>query len=109
MRLVHEPSIYPYLPDVRIDTKSIPENIEALLFAIYGAAVMSLADEECLERFGESKVVLGRKYLAATQHALSVAGVLRSSNVVLLQAFVLSIVSITSRSSAQLTRSDDNA
>lgn len=94
LKIVHEPSILLYLPDAGTATKPIPENIEALLFAVYGAAVMSLSDEECMEHFGESKVVLGRKYLAATQHALSFAGILRSSNTILLQAFLLSIVSI---------------
>lgn len=96
MKIVHSPTMFKLIRDLNTDPESIPKNLEAMLFAIYGAAVMASTDEECMKHFGETRAVLGPKYLAATQRALSLAGVLKSTNLMVLQAFVLSLVRLSS-------------
>ncbi|CAK7218404.1 hypothetical protein SCUCBS95973_003472 [Sporothrix curviconia] len=61
----------------------------ALLFSIYAAAVSSLPEEECLSKLGEPKHPLLAKYLACAQQALAAAGFMRSTSLMLLQAFAI--------------------
>lgn len=64
-----------------------------LLFAIYTAAITSMDEKSCQEVMGESKNTLLTRYITATQHALIKAGFLNSLDLVVLQAFVLYLVS----------------
>ncbi len=78
------------------DLEHVSKGLEALMFAIYTFAVTSLATLECESMFGEAKSTLLAKYRLGTQQALVRAGFLRSSELILLQAFVLFLVSILS-------------
>ena len=72
----------------------VSRGFEALMFAIYAFAVTSLNPQECESKFGEPKPILLDKYRLGTQKALVRAGFLRSSDLVILQAFVLYLVSL---------------
>lgn len=63
------------------------------MFSIYSMAVVSLDDAQCLSIFGHEKQVLLAKYQSAVQQALVNAGFLRSSDLVVLQALPLYLVS----------------
>ncbi|KAF2232447.1 hypothetical protein EV356DRAFT_560437 [Viridothelium virens] len=67
---------------------------QAWLFAVYLIAVVSLNNEECITNFGEPKIVLFRRLKYATQQALNAAGLLRSSDAIVLQAYVLFLISV---------------
>ena len=66
---------------------------EALAFAIYFAAVSSQTDDECRANFGESKAVLTGKYKVALEAALSKADLIVTTDVTVLSALLLLIVS----------------
>lgn len=66
--------------------------MEALLFSIYSCAVHSMTDEEVQKEFGQEKGLLQARFRTTTQKALSNAGLLKTTDLVLLQAFCLYIV-----------------
>jgi hypothetical protein len=57
-------------------------------------AVTSITDSECNTMFGEEKTVLLARYQSGSRQALCRAGLLRSSDMTILQAFVLYLVSL---------------
>ena len=64
------------------------------MFAIYGAAIMSLKDDECKQKFDESRKTLLSRYISATKVALSRAKFMGTTSLVVLQALVLHIFSV---------------
>ena len=65
---------------------------ETFMFATYLISLTSLGEEECLEHFGESRSLLLDRYQYATEQALMKVGVLGSTDLVVLQAFVMYLV-----------------
>lgn len=66
------------------------------MFGIYATAISSLSEPECTSMFGEEKEVLRTRYSGAARQALHRAGLLRTSNLTILQGFVLYLVSHSS-------------
>lgn len=62
------------------------------MFGIYCMAVCSMTQDECSSIFGEDVNTLLARYQAGARQALSRAGLLRSSDMTILQAFVLYLV-----------------
>lgn len=93
-KIVHVPTVHPAIQKAASNTESIPRSFEALMFAIYGAAVMSLKDDECKQRLGEPRKLLLSRYIAATKVALSRAKFMGTISLVVLQALVLHLLSV---------------
>lgn len=93
-KVVHVPTLQPAIQKAASDTTSIPRTFEALMFAIYSAAVMSLTDEECGHKFSEHRRTLLSRYSSATKRALSKAKFMGTISLVVLQALVIHILSI---------------
>lgn len=74
--------------------RTIPPPFEALMFAIYAAAVMSVKDEECKKRLSESRKTLLSRYISGTKAALSRAKFMGTTSLVVLQALVLHLVAV---------------
>jgi hypothetical protein len=75
------------------DLGKISKGIEALMFAVYLSSVTSLSDEDCQNMMGEHKTTLLARFSNMTQQALTNAEVLRSSDISVLQALTLFLVS----------------
>jgi hypothetical protein len=88
-KILHTSSTQTQVLEASENLDATPKNIEVLLFAIYTSAVASLSNEECCNLMGDSKSVLLRRYSAATQQALVDIGFMKTSDIVVLQAFVL--------------------
>ena len=70
---------------------------EALLFAIYGLATMSMSHEYITTHFsGETRINLLSRFQMATELALTRLNFLRSHTLVTLQAFLLHLVRLRS-------------
>ena len=70
---------------------------EALLFAIYGLATMSISHEHITTHFpGETRINLLSRFQMATEVALTRSNFLRSHCLVTLQAFLLYLVRLRS-------------
>ena len=67
---------------------------EALLFAIYFAAVTSLGDQECGQLFQQDRVKLVTQYKSGVESALIQADLLNTSDLTTLQAFLIYLVSL---------------
>ncbi|KAI4950759.1 hypothetical protein J4E91_004644 [Alternaria rosae] len=93
-KVVHVPSLRPMIEKAAKNLGFIPRTLEALMFAIYGSAIMSLSQEECEQRFAKSRDHLLSQYISATEAALSRARVMETSNLVVLQALVIHLITI---------------
>lgn len=91
-RIFHAPTIQQKVLEATTDLENVEKNTEALMFGIYSISVSSLTVEECRNMFGEAKSSLLARYQAACRHALLRAGLLRSSDLMTLQAYVLFLV-----------------
>jgi len=94
IKIFHAPSVQVQILEASADLENVPREIEALLFGIYAMAVTSITDSECNTMFGEEKTVLLARYQSGSRQALCRAGLLRSSDMTILQAFVLYLVSL---------------
>ena len=92
-KVFHVPTLKPAFHHASRKIEAVPARFEALMFAIYSAAVMSLTDTECQSRFQEPREVMRRKFINATQVALSHANFIATKGLVVLQALVLHIIS----------------
>jgi len=93
-KLVHVPSLQPAIKKAIVNIEHIPRGFEALMFAIYSMAVLSLTENDCKEILGETRAILLHRYVSATKAALSRARFMSSTSIVVLQALVLHIFSI---------------
>ncbi|KAI1433855.1 fungal-specific transcription factor domain-containing protein [Xylaria sp. CBS 124048] len=92
VKLLHVPTMTKIIKDLRSDMSTITPGVEALMFAIYLAAIISLEAEEVMTNFGAEKTQLISRYRFATEQALARANCLTSSDLVVLQAFVLFLI-----------------
>jgi hypothetical protein len=93
IKIFHAPSVQQKVLDATANLEEIPKNTEALMFGIYAAATISLNDEDCRKLFNESKEAVLTRFQAGAHRALRIAGYLKSSDIVVLQAFALYLVS----------------
>ena len=93
-KIVHAPTIQELLLQAMSDVDKVSASTEALMFAIYHSAIVSIDDEACQHILGESRVITLAKYSTAIQQALINAKLLRTSNLMVLQALALYLLSI---------------
>ena len=93
-KVVHVPSLRPTIEKAAKSPEVIPRALEALMFAIYGSAVMSLSRGECEQRFAEPRNRLLSQYISATETALSRARVMDTTSIVILQALVIHLTTV---------------
>ncbi|KAL9607100.1 MAG: hypothetical protein Q9167_007955, partial [Letrouitia subvulpina] len=90
--IFHAPSVQEQIIHASGDLKNITEATEALMFAVYACATGSLDDLDCKAIFREERTFLMAKWQRATQQALNTASLLKTLDIVVLQAFVLFLV-----------------
>ena len=78
VKLLHIPSLRKLVQSAAANIETIPSGnyVEALLFAMYYAAITSLIEEECLQNFHYGRGFLLAKYRSGTESALSNADLL---------------------------------
>ena len=94
VKLFHAPLVQQMLLEAITDLGNIPKNTEALMFAIYLSSVASMNGQDCRRLMGQSKPSFVAKFSNLAQRALVNAEFLKSSNLVLLQAFTLYLVNV---------------
>jgi hypothetical protein len=93
-KIVHVPTLRPAFQRATSNTHAISRNFEALMFAIFGAAILTLKDDDCQQMFHESRRSILLKYTTATEAALSRAKFMATTSLVVLQALVIHIFSV---------------
>ncbi|KAB8200468.1 fungal-specific transcription factor domain-containing protein [Aspergillus parasiticus] len=87
--IFHKPTLHRLLYKIATNSNCIDRASEAVVFAVYFAAVTSMSPERCAEELGQDHSALLHQYRFATQQALARAGFLQSRNQTVLQAAVL--------------------
>ncbi|KAF3399020.1 Bikaverin cluster transcription factor bik5 [Talaromyces pinophilus] len=91
LTVVHKPTVRNLIINAAMNGDSIDKSNEALLFAVYLAAVISMPPEQCLAELGDDRDTTISRFRFATEQALARANFLNSRNINLLQAAVLFI------------------
>ncbi|KAJ2907336.1 putative c6 zinc finger domain-containing protein [Zalerion maritima] len=92
LKITHTPTMQGRIIEAATNLTKIPKGTEALMFAIYLMAIISLTEDECLTTFKESKKVLMTRYHTGTQQSLVNAEFMRSNDMTVLQAYLLYLV-----------------
>jgi hypothetical protein len=100
-KLIYVPKVQDLLLETIRDPHSISPASTALIFSIYAAAVMSMTEDECQIKFCESQNNLHERYLVATQKALGATDFIQSTDLQVLQAFVIYIIALRPRFSPE--------
>lgn len=95
-KIIHVPSLQPYVVEATSNPQSIPKNIEALLFAIYTLATVSLTPDECLTLLGYSRETALQRFSLGVRVTLNRIGFLKTHDLETLQAFVIYLVYLLS-------------
>ncbi|KAI9041833.1 uncharacterized protein KD926_006378 [Aspergillus affinis] len=93
LKLTHIPTLQSSIVEASVDPARASRPLEALMFCIYLITVKSMADEELTTTLGESKALLVARFNEACQQALSNAGLMKSNDLMVLQAFMLYLLS----------------
>lgn len=91
-KIFHAPRIQVQILDAASELGKVDRNLEALMFSVYSIAMYSLGSQECREKFGQEKYVLLSRYHTGARAAFHRAGLLKSSDLMILQALVLYLV-----------------
>ena len=94
LKMVHVPTLTLAIEKAARDLSTISRGFEALMFAIYAAAVFSLTKEKCLTMTGDTRQALVSRYVSATKAALARASFMSSTSLVVLQALTIHILVI---------------
>ena len=92
LKLFHRPTVQRLILEASQDMATVSRENEALLFAVYYGAIMSMQQDECQTLLKNDKIILSSKYRFGTEQALARAGFLDTRNLTVLQAFVLFLV-----------------
>ncbi|EME44920.1 hypothetical protein DOTSEDRAFT_87414 [Dothistroma septosporum NZE10] len=92
-KVLHISSISTMVTTVSQQPVTASKSDECLLFAIYHFAIVSMTNEECQRRIGHSRAVLKQDYHYATRQALVNASWLKTTEMAVLQALVLFLLS----------------
>lgn len=94
VKVFHTPTIQALILNSVSDLQSLPRPLEALMFSIYCCALTSLSESECEAVMDEEKAAVMRRMRTGAQQALLNAGFLKTSDLMVLQAFVLFLLSL---------------
>lgn len=94
LKITHLPTLQAQIVSAGANPTAVPKPLEAFMFAMYLIAVHSMTDNEVQDMFhGESKPRLLARYRHATQQALINAAFMRTTELTVLQAYLLYLVS----------------
>lgn len=91
-KVIHAPTVQHQILEAMSDLPKVGKEIEALMFAIYCIALVSMQPEDVERSFGQSKKALLSKCRKGAQLAFKNAALLRTSSLTVLQSFMLYLV-----------------
>lgn len=94
-KILHAPTIQNSVLG-SIEKSSISSNEQALFSAIYFVSVTSIEDDECIILLHEERQVLLSRFKKTTENALCAANIVTTSEIEVLAAFVLYLISLQS-------------
>ncbi|KAL4886412.1 fungal-specific transcription factor domain-containing protein [Aspergillus karnatakaensis] len=92
--ILHKPTVHAIINQAANKGAQLDKTSEALVFAVYFMAVISMKPGECSAEFEEDHKVLIQRYRFATEQALARANFLHASSLEVLQALVLFLIGV---------------
>lgn len=92
--IVHKSTARNLFVEAAQHPETLDKNSEALVFAMYLSAVISMTHAQCMNQFGEDREIAIKRYRFAVEQALAKANFLNTQSLVLLQAAVLFLTTI---------------
>ncbi|KAK4656695.1 hypothetical protein QC762_206520 [Podospora pseudocomata] len=96
-KIIHVPTLQPYLAEAVGGSQSLPKNVEALLFSIFLMAVVALDADECQNLLGYSREEALQRFSSGVRLALLRLGFLKTHDLTILQALVIYLISLQGR------------
>ncbi|KAI0536250.1 fungal-specific transcription factor domain-containing protein [Xylaria digitata] len=96
-KIIHVPSLQPYVMDAAADINKIPLTYQALLFSIYTMTVVSLTGQEVMQCLGMTREEAINRFTRGTKLALTRSNFLKTYNMTTLQALSLYMFSLNGR------------
>ncbi|KAK7420845.1 hypothetical protein QQZ08_010246 [Neonectria magnoliae] len=97
MKVIHVPSVQPYVMDAATNMDSIPVVYQALLFSVFTMAVVSLSEPEAIQMLGSTRDDAIRRFTMGTKVALQKFNFLKNYDMIALQALLLYLFSLQNR------------
>jgi len=94
-KILHAPTFQKTVMEACSDMTSISQPVQSILFAIYALSIISISDADCQNTFGESRRTLLNRYHSAAREMFVSNMLLKHSNFMYAQAFVLYLVCAT--------------
>ncbi|OLN97581.1 putative transcriptional regulatory protein C139.03-like protein 1 [Colletotrichum chlorophyti] len=94
LKMTHVPTVQGLIIEASANLEKVPRGVEALMFAIYLMAVTSLEDAEVAKMFNEPKPTVLSRFHTSLQQALVNAGFMRTSDTMVLQAYMLYLIAV---------------
>jgi hypothetical protein len=92
IKVIHVPTTQPLIVEAAANPESLPQETEALLFAIFALAVTSLSEDECKQLLNSKRTIAIERFTSGLQQAIYSSKFLVSYNLASLQALVLYMV-----------------
>ena len=92
IKVIHVSTLQPRLVNIATHRVDSPRSEEALLFSIFTMAAISLAENECIALLGYAKSEAVHRFSSGVRIALKRVDLMKSHDIVLLQALVLYMV-----------------
>lgn len=103
VKIIHQPTVYQVFKATALDSTKAMVPARCLTYAIHHLAIMSLSDSECRETMnGQPKDQALLQFRLALQQSLVDADLLRSTELHVLQAFVMLLFSVRGAYDAQV-------
>ncbi|KAI0475430.1 fungal-specific transcription factor domain-containing protein [Xylariaceae sp. FL0804] len=96
-KLIHVPTLQPVVVEAAVDIGRVPLNYQALLFAIYTMAVVSLTEAECLQTLGVARDSALHQFTSGCKVSLVRFNYLKNHDMTILQTLVLFMLSLHNR------------
>ncbi|KFA71290.1 hypothetical protein S40288_06697 [Stachybotrys chartarum IBT 40288] len=88
-KVVHLPTFLVALQHAHRNPKHVSKDMEALIFSFYLVTISIMDEEECTHVLGGPRDLLHSRYRLASRQALLHAGLLSTTSIVIIQAYVL--------------------
>lgn len=93
-KVIHVPTLQPYVMEAATNMDNIPLNYQALLFSVFTMAVVALSEVEAVQMLGVSRDEALQKFSLGTKIALNKFNFLKNHDMAALQSLLLYLVSL---------------
>lgn len=93
-KVIHVPSLQPYLVEACVGMENIPQNIQGLLFAIFTMAIIAMREEETQEYLGMPRDQAFNRFSSGTRRTLRNQDFACKNDLVIIQTLAVYTVGI---------------